>query len=487
MTAPGLPGSRNAPCPCGSGKRYKHCHGASAQTAIPAAANAADRHALAGIAAHDAGNLDEAERHYRHALSRDPANLHAAHNLAVVALQRQRFGDALPALEASVAAYPDDVRFLDNLGVAYAGLDRYADAEAQHRRALALRPDLAPAWNNLGLALVAQRRLDEAIEAFGRALAVSPQYPKARWNRATARLALGDRAGWEDVDARLDVLEPGTGPGIAGVPRLTARDAVGGKTVLVDAEQGHGDMLQFARFATTLAERGARVIVRAHAPLAELVATLRGVAGVVGIDEAPPCDAWIAVMSLPALLGVDPRGEAVEMPYLHVDAARVAAARASIACIPARRRLGLSWAGNPEQVNDRRRSCPLAALAPLLERDDVAWFSLQHVDGEDQLASVPSARRLHLPDQRHDFAGKSALVAALDGVVSVCTSSAHLAGALGRPLAVLLSHAPDWRWGVDGDTTGWYPTARLFRQGAPGDWAGVARNLGRALDAGQFP
>jgi hypothetical protein len=133
-------------------------------------------------------------------------------------------------------------------------------------------------------------------------------------------------------------------------------------------------------------------------------------------------------------------------------------------------------------ANNRRRSCPLAALAPLFARGDVAWYSLQREDGEDQIPAVPAARNLRLLDERNDFDGKAALIGALDLVVSVCTSTAHLAGALGRPLWVMLTHVPDWRWGLDGNTTRWYPTARLFRQPSLGDWASVVRDVGVALD-----
>ena len=138
-------------------------------------------------------------------------------------------------------------------------------------------------------------------------------------------------------------------------------------------------------------------------------------------------------------------------------------------------------------ANNRRRSCPLAALAPLLARDDIAWYSLQREDGEDQIPDVPAARALRLLDERNDFDGKAALVSALDLVISVCTSTAHLAGALGRPLFVMLTHVPDWRWGLTGTSTRWYPSARLFRQRALGDWAGVVRDVDAALPAAVGP
>ena len=192
------------------------------------------------------------------------------------------------------------------------------------------------------------------------------------------------------------------------------------------------------------------------------------------------------MMSLPGLLGVPPHGDGTAVPYLHADPARVAAVRERLALTPARLRVGLAWTGNPMQQNNRRRSIPLAALAPLLSREGIAWYSLMRGDGEDEIARRTGRAVVQLLDERYDFDGKAALVAALDLVVSVCTSSAHLAGALGRPLWVMLSHVPDWRWGNAGTTSAWYPQARVFRQPAPrrlgergrGDRRGTRRATG---------
>ena len=150
---------------------------------------------------------------------------------------------------------------------------------------------------------------------------------------------------------------------------------------------------------------------------------------------------------------------------------------------PGTLRLGISWAGNPRQVNDRRRSCPLTALAPLVDLPDIAWFSLQKDDGEDQIAQVPAAGRLRLLDARNDFVTKAALIEHLDLVISVDTSNAHLAGALGKPVWILLAFAADWRWGLGRSDSSWYPTARLFRQARTGDWASVVAEVRAALVA----
>ncbi len=475
---------RNDPCPCGSGKRYKACHGALAAQAPaepPAERNGSDTLTLAGIEAHRAGRLDEAERAYRAALAAAPDHPYAGHYLGVIEMQRRDYPSAIPRLERAAAARPNEPDFHMNLGLAYSGVDRFDDAIAAHRRSIAIDPRRAGPWNNLGLALTEKSRHAEAADAFRRAMAIDPTMPKVRWNLAMTRLMLGDRGGWDDYESRLDIEELGAGGDLAHVPRFRGGD-VAGKTILVDAEQGYGDILQCARFVAVLAARGARVVLRLPSPIANLMRSVPGVADIVPLGARPAVDAWLPMMSLPSAIGAHPHGEAPDPPYVFADRARVASLRAELLRTPARAHVGLSWAGNPTQGNNRRRSCPLAALSPLLERADVAWYSLQRVDGEDQIPSVPAARALKLRDERNDFDGKAALMGALDLVISVCTSNAHLAGALGRPAWIMLAFAPDWRWGAAGTSTAWYPSARLFRQPAPGDWASVVRDVGRALD-----
>ena len=472
---------RNDPCPCGSGKRYKQCHGALGANSPAAPPKDPDTLTREGMEAHREGRLEDAERAYAAALSSAPDHPFAGHYLGVIAMQRKDFDRAIPTLERAVAARPEEPDFHTNLGLAYVGVDRFDEAIAAHRRAIALVPDSSSAWNNLGLALVERGRHAEAADAYRQALTQNPTFAKARWNLAMARLMLGDRGGWDDYEARLDVPELGNASDVPGVPRFTGGD-VRGKRLLLDVEQGYGDMLQFVRFAKTLEARGATAIVRAHAPIASLIRTVPGVAEVVAADATPAVDAWLPLMSLPGLLGIDPHGEAPDPPYLTADPVRVEAMRAVLARDPGRLHVGLSWAGNPAQANNRRRSVPLAALAPLLARNEIAWYSLQRIDGEEQIASVPEARSLHLLDERNEFDGKAALMGALDLVVSVCTSNAHLAGALGRPTWVMLAFAPDWRWGMGTATSAWYPGTRLFRQSTPGDWTSVVRDVGAALD-----
>jgi hypothetical protein len=215
-----------------------------------------------------------------------------------------------------------------------------------------------------------------------------------------------------------------------------------------------------------------------------LLRTVEGVASVVAPgDPLPPHDAWLPLLSLAGALGIDATSIPARVPYFAADASRRRDLAITLAAQGEVLRAGLAWAGNPRNTNDRRRSAPLAALAPLLSLPGIAWFALSKDDGEDQLRAVPEASRVVVLDARRDFDGTAALVAELDLVVTVDTSIAHLAGALARPTFVLLPYHADWRWRTAREDSDWYPTVSLFRQPAPGDWASVVAKVSAAIVA----
>jgi Tfp pilus assembly protein PilF len=484
---------RNDPCPCGSGRRYKQCHGALAAGDAPAVtpparpppADALIRDALA---AHQRGDLDSAERGYRAALAAAPAHPLATHYLGVVLYQRNRLADAMPLLESAAAAVPQEPEFHNNLGLALAAADRNDDAVGAYRRALALKPGHAVAWNNLGLALQASNRLADAIEAYREALALAPDFAQAHWNLSLALLAHGEFAeGWREYEWRLSLAELGKHARTFPSPRWdgTVRP---GMTLLVAAEQGLGDALQFIRFATPLAARGVRIVVAAPAPLARLLATVRGVASVAGPDDPLPAhDAHIPLLSLPGALGVGAADIPAHVPYIAAQPARRTQAAAVLGRCAGRLRVGLAWAGNKAHANDRRRSIPFAALAPLFAAPGVAWFSLQPMQDDAQTEALDANGSLARLPLRDDFDGTAGLVAELDLVIAVDTSIAHLAGALAKPVWILLPFAPDWRWRLDRSDSPWYPTARLFRQPRVGEWDAVIREVAATLSSRTQP
>ena len=487
--ARGVGVGRNDPCPCGSGKRYKQCHGAvgtagvSSGLSAPAPLPSADAMVARAMQAHQRGDTASAERDYRAALAVAPDHPTALHYLGVIHYQRNRLGDALPLLERAVGLVPHEPEFHNNLGLALAAADRTDEAIAKFRQALALKPDLATAWNNLGLSLQDVNELPDAIAAFRGALRLTPDFAQAHWNLALALLVSGHYAeGWREYEWRYRAQTFGAAA-TSSAPRWQG-EALAGRTLLLAAEQGLGDALQFVRFAAPLAAGGARVIVRASDALYEILASAPGVAQVLRDgDTLPAHDFQLPLLSIPGMLDVDERAIPATVPYLAPAQAHVEALAPAIAAVQGKLRVGLSWAGNTRHVNDRRRSCPLAALAPLLELPDIAWFSLQKIDGEEQIAQVPAARHIQLLDARNDFAQKAALIEGLDIVISVDTSNAHLAGALGKAVWILLPFAPDWRWRLGRTDSPWYPTARLFRQPRAGDWASVVAEVRAALVA----
>lgn len=474
------PAGRNEPCPCGSGKRYKHCHGA-APAGAPAAAvpRASPEEQLASaLALHQGGDEQAAEGLYRKVLRAQPGHATAQHFLGVIEYQRGNLAAALPLLERSVRSIPTEPEFHNNLGLAYAAADRESDAVAAYRAALSLKDDHAVAWNNLGLALHSLRDVAGAIAAFRRAIELKPGFAHAHWNLSLALLLDGRyEEGWPEYDWRLELPELGKGRRSYDGPAWDGGIAPG-RTLLVHCEQGLGDNLQFIRYAAPLAAQGMRVVVHGPAALKGLLATVPGVAAVSAWEEAPPAfDVHVPLASLPRVFGTTVETIPAPVPYVAVSAQRRAVARELLASHPATLKVGLAWAGNKENPHNRARSIPLAALLPLLDLPGITWVSLQKGEAAEQLAATPGAQRLLPLAADSPFEATAALIAELDLVISVCTSIAHLAGSMGKPLWVLLCHAADWRWLLEREDSPWYPTARLFRQPSPRDWATVVARV----------
>jgi len=385
-----------------------------------------------------------------------------------------RHADAVAVLHAAIAADPANAAAHLNLGNALADLDELAAAEAAIRRAIVLDPALLEAHVSLGFVLTSRGRLAAACAACEAAIALQPGCALAHWNLAVAALLDGDfTRGFAEYEWRKrhdrfrhDFIDlPGP---------VWAGDDPAGRTILVHAEQGFGDTIQFARYLPLIAARGARVVLACDARLVPLLGALPGVVAVPLGGTLPPYNASIDQMSLPRVFATGVATIPAAAGYLAPDAVRTAAWWAAL---PAGRKVGVAWAGNPEHSNDRRRSLPRGAVAALLAEPGIRFVSLQPGPraGEAGL-SDPSAR---LPD----YAETAAVIANLDLVVTVDTSVAHLAGALGVACWVMLPFAPDWRWRLGRDDCAWYASLRLFRQPAPGAWCDVVARVAAELAA----
>ncbi|MGY0712718.1 tetratricopeptide repeat protein [Azospirillum argentinense] len=438
-----------------------------------------------GRAHYDAGRWGAAVAALRGALALDPANDGALELLAAARHKAGREGaggegpvgegEAVTALRRLLRLRPDAANGWYALSLAEPG------ALGSLRRALALQPDHRNALSGLANRLRDQREIAASLRLHDRAVRLEPASAEARWNRSLARLLAGDlTGGWEDYEARWGVADFPTKP--RGLPQpLWSGESIAGQTILLHEEQGRGDAIQFVRYAPLVAARGARVLLEVGADLVPLFRGLPGVERVFARGEALPTFDWqCPLLSLPRAFATRLETIPAAVPYLTADPARIGAWRGRLAGDGLT--VGLVWAGNPQFAGDRERSPGLAALASLLAVPGCRFFGLQLGPGHDELArrAMPPSFT-DLAPQIRDFADTAAIMASLDLVVSSCTAPAHLAGALGVPLWVLLSHAPDWRWLLDRADSPWYPTARLFRQPRPGDWATAVGEVAAAL------
>ncbi|WP_175872310.1 tetratricopeptide repeat-containing glycosyltransferase family protein [Burkholderia sp. BCC0397] len=427
----------------------------------------------------------EAAEAYAQALARNPDDIDARRNRAAALRALGRFDDALADYDAALALTGPHAELHYNRALALQQLGRYDEALASHAAAAAAPADTAQALFTRALARQHVGDDAAALTDYADACSRDPNHGAARRSEAFCRLLTGDfDAGWRQHEARWEAADVMLHRRHADRPRWTGDEPLAGRTLLLHAEQGYGDTLQFCRYANLAHDAGATVIVEAPAALGELLGTLRGVSRVVTEGQPMPAfDLQCPLMSLPYAFRTTLDTVPADVPYLRADARRreAWAQRIDAMSPPGRLRIGLAWSGNPRHANDESRSIPFVTLAPLVgcEALDVTFVSLQpQVRARDADAFAGSGV-LSFADALHDFSETAALVDTLDLVISVDTSVAHLAGALGRPVWVLLPRVPDWRWLLERDDCPWYPTATLFRQTRPGDWPAV---IGRVVD-----
>jgi len=387
---------------------------------------------------------------------------------------------AVDALRRAVAAAPENAPAHSNLGNALLEQDRGDEAEVAFRRAIALNPELPEPYSGLGFALSNARRYEEAIAACDRAIALRPDFAEAHWNQGFAYLLAGDFArGWEKYEWRKR--HPRYAAAYPSLPAPSWEgEELGGRTLLIHAEQGLGDSIQFIRYAEILAARGAKIIVACDKALISLFQRVAGVAQAVDKDGTlPPFDLWIDQMSLPRVTRT--RLDTIPAPasYITAEPGRVAAWRQEL---PAGIKVGLVWAGNPQHSNDRRRSMPIDTVRPLVDVSGLAFVSLQVGARSREVERLAPAPILDASPRLTSFMETAAVVANLDLVIAVDTAVAHLAGAMGRPVWTLLPYDPDWRWVLSHpDDNPWYPSMRLFRQPTAGAWTAVVDRVGPEL------
>jgi tetratricopeptide (TPR) repeat protein len=415
------------------------------------------------------------------ALRVSPNDVETISNLAGALFQAARHDEALAACERALRIKPNDPEALNTRGNVLQETGCPEEALASYDRALSARSDFVQAHRNRGAALHALNRHQEAIESYGRALVIDPEDADAHWNESLARLCLGDlRLGFAKFEWRWRTSDRASGAARFLQPLWLGDDSLLGKTILLYGEQGVGDSVQFARYVPLVRARGGEVVLAVHRELKSLLAGMADL--VLSEDEAlPKFDVRCPLLSLPLAFRTELASIPAQVPYLHTDPARVAYWKARLP-VTASLRVGLAWSGNPTHKNDRQRSIRFEQLAPLLEVPGIEFVSLQKEPRAIDAEGLRGSPRVIDPaSELEDFSDTAAVVEGLDLIISVDTAAAHLAGALARPVWVLLPFSPDWRWLLDRDDSPWYPTARLFRQPAAGDWTSVIQRVAEAL------
>ncbi|MGD0388297.1 MAG: tetratricopeptide repeat protein [Tepidisphaeraceae bacterium] len=414
--------------------------------------------------------LTESADALRRSLAINPRFHQALNELGTVLGQMKAHEEAIDAFRRSLQILDSaEVRY--NLGTALFESGRLKEAIGEYRKAESLGLGDPKLYNNLGAVYRQLGQNEKAMDFFRRALSAGGEFPLARFNLAMLQLLSGEfREGWAGYEMRWEARS---------IPRparyaqlgVWAGDDLGGRRILLDCEQGYGDAIQFARYIPVIAGRGGKPILAAQPTLRRLLQTAPCLAGIVcPPEELPPFDVQCPLMSLPHVLGTTLETIPRNVPYIFADPALVERWRRRFGQ-DGRRKIGLCWWGNPTHGEDRRRSFSLEALAPLGQVPGTWFCSLQKGEAARQASAEPAG--LHITDwtaELSDFADTAALIANLDLVISCDTAVAHLAGAIGKPVWLLLPLVADWRWMEKRDDSPWYPTMRLFRQVKPGDW-----------------
>jgi Flp pilus assembly protein TadD len=431
-----------------------------------------------------ANRLDDAAGCFRTVLHLRPDSAEALHNLGVVGLKQERWQDAAAHFRHAVACKPGYADAHGSLGQALVRLDRLDEGLAHLEQALVLKPDSPDAHCTMGYALAVWGRHAEALACLETALRLKPDHADAHFERALVWLLQGNwQRGLPEYEWRW---KTGRFPEVPRSQPIWDGSDLAGRTILLHAEQGLGDTLQFIRYAPLVRQRGATVVAACQEPLLPLLSRCAAIDHLVGANaEPPPCDVRAPLLSLPLLLGTTPDSAPAQVPYLHADPTLVERWRQEVRPGPPFK-IGIVWQGNPSHRKDNLRSVPLRHFAPLARLEGVRLYSLQKGHGSQQLAEFAERWAItdlgdRLTEHAGAFTDTAAVLMTLDLLIAADTAIVHLAGGLGRPVFLALSSVPDWRWLLDRPDTPWYPTMRLFRQSRRGDWDSVFRSIAEAV------
>jgi len=439
-----------------------------------------DAHRNLGVALEELGQYEAAAASYGNALALHPNYAEVHYSLGNIFHKLQRYEDARAAYAKAIALKANYAQAHYNYGVTLEALRRPIEALAAYNAAIALNPAYVEAYNNRGTLFQTLGEYVRAMEDYNHSIAIDPHFALAQFNKGLLKLLLGEfKEGWQLHEWRW--LRPGHKKARDFVqPLWLGKESLTGKTILLHVEQGLGDTIQLCRYVPMVEALGAKVILEVPAPLVELMSTLKSHPSIVAKDSAlPHFDLHCPLMSLPLALGTLKDTIPADIPYLAASPEKRVAWQKKLGP-KTRPRIGLTWSGTALHKNDRNRSIALNLLEPLWQLD-ADYHSLQkEIKPEDEAALAKSPIATY-EQQLQDFSDTAALITEMDMVVSVDTSVAHLAGALGKNVWIMLPFSPDFRWLLHRRDTPWYPTAKLFRQTKSGDWTSVIARVKKDL------
>lgn len=441
-------------------------------------ASLADSAFREAVAHHQQGRLAEAEQLYKRVLELQDDHVAALNFLGVLAYQLEDPARSVELIAKAIALDPSQPGFHSNLALSLNAVGRARDAIASCDRAIALDPGCVEAHSNKGNSLWGMGERAEALASYARALAIDPGHAQTHWNEGFLRLQIGEfDLGWRKHEWRWQLAHVVAHRRDFAGPLWLGKEDIRGKTILLHAEQGLGDTLQFCRYAKMVSALGAAVVLEVQAPLKALLANLEGVSCVVARGETlPEFDVHCPLWSLPLAFGTTFESIPAGAAYVRPGPAAIARWRDKLGpkSLP---RVGIVWMGS----NGDRRSVPLEDALALATGDRQFVCLQKDLGGEDRRRLEQSGAIAIVADDLIDFSDTAAVVELMDLVITIDTSVAHLAAAMGKRVWILLAFNPDWRWFLDRDDSPWYPSARLFRQPAPGDWASVIARVREEL------
>lgn len=442
----------------------------------------AEAHYNLGVALRSAEQVDEAIEAYRNALRCKPDFANAFNNLGNVLREKGKIEEAIAALRQAVRFNPGLAEAHSNLGNALQDVGRFDEAVTELKEAMRLSPN-AVKFYNLAVVLREKGSLDESAAAAGEALRMNPDYAEAHDVLSSLLLLKGDLVrGWQEYEWRWKIADFLPSRRRFTQPRWNG-EGLNDRRILLHTDGGLGDTMQFVRYAPMVVERGGKVILDCQPELHSLFNGLEGISQLTPANQPTPAfDVHCPLMSLPRVFGTTIESIPAGVPYLKAEQSSIETWRAQLGAGDGELRVGINWGGNLRFKREFTRSCGLDQLAPLRQIAGAKFYGLHKLQVGEAAKSVPPELRLtDLGPELKTFGDTAAAMSLMDLIITTDTSVAHLAGALGRPVWVMLQFVPDWRWMMDREDSPWYPTMRLFRQKKWGDWNGVIEKVAEAL------